>query len=75
MSEIERSLGVGKISIAHPAKVRLICATKFKNDRTDAMAWAKLLHLGELPTVWTCHDEQPLRLRYLTRERQTKFSD
>ncbi len=37
--------------VAHPGQLRLIYRSKNKNDRKDAERLAKLLYLGELPTV------------------------
>jgi len=37
--------------VAHPGQLRLIFRSKNKNDRNDAERLAKLLYLGETPTV------------------------
>ena len=37
--------------VAHPGQLRLIFRSKDKNDRKDAERLAKLLYLGEVPTV------------------------
>ena len=37
--------------VAHPGQLRLIFRSKNKNDRNDAERLAKLLYLGEAPTV------------------------
>jgi transposase len=40
-----------RILVAHPGQLRLIFRSKTKNDRNDAERLAKLLYLGETPTV------------------------
>ena len=40
-----------RVLVAHPGQLRLIFRSKDKNDRKDAERLAKLLYLGELPTV------------------------
>jgi len=40
-----------RVLVAHPAQLRLIFRSKHKNDRNDAERLAKLLYLGETPTV------------------------
>jgi transposase len=40
-----------RILVAHPGQLRLIFRSKNKNDRNDAERLAKLLYLGEAPTV------------------------
>lgn len=40
-----------RVLVAHPARLRLIFRSKNKNDRNDAERLAKLLYLGETPTV------------------------
>jgi transposase len=40
-----------RVLVAHPCQWRLIFRSKGKNDRTDAERLAKLLYLGETPTV------------------------
>ena len=40
-----------RVSVAHPGQLRLIFRSKNKNDRNDAERLAKLLYLGEVPTV------------------------
>jgi transposase len=58
----EASLGYGaladrlgklaeRVVVAHPGQLRLIFRSKRKNDRVDAQKLAKLLFLGETPTV------------------------
>jgi hypothetical protein len=40
-----------RVVVAHPSQLRLIFRSKDKNDRNDAERLAKLLYLGEVPTV------------------------
>jgi transposase len=40
-----------RVVVAHPGQLRLIFRSKNKNDRKDAERLAKLLYLGEVPTV------------------------
>src|ERR1700756_4705667 len=40
-----------RVLVAHPGQLRLIFRPKSKNDRKDAERLAKLLYLGETPTV------------------------
>ena len=40
-----------RVVVAHPGHLRLIFRSKNKNDRNDAERLAKLLYLGETPTV------------------------
>jgi transposase len=40
-----------RVIVAHPGQLRLIYRSKNKNDRKDAERLAKLLYLGEVPTV------------------------
>jgi transposase len=40
-----------RVLVAHPGQLRLIFRAKNKNDRNDAERLAKLLYLGETPTV------------------------
>ena len=40
-----------RVLVAHPGQLRLIYRSKNKNDRNDAERLAKLLYLGEVPTV------------------------
>jgi len=40
-----------RVLVAHPGQLRLIFRSKNKNDRNDAERMAKLLYLGETPTV------------------------
>lgn len=40
-----------RVLVAHPGQLRLIFRSKHKNDRNDAERLAKLLYLGETPTV------------------------
>jgi transposase len=41
-----------RVVVAHPGQLRLIFRSKRKNDRVDAEKLAKLLFLGEVPTVY-----------------------
>lgn len=40
------------VAVAHPGLLKLIFRSKQKNDRRDAEKLAKLLYLGEVPTVY-----------------------
>jgi hypothetical protein len=40
-----------RVVVAHPGRLRLIFRSRNKNDRNDAERLAKLLYLGETPTV------------------------
>ena len=40
-----------RVAVAHPGQLRLIFRSKDKSDRRDAERLAKLLYLGEVPTV------------------------
>jgi transposase len=40
-----------RVLVAHPGQLRLIFRSKNKNDRSNAERLAKLLYLGETPTV------------------------
>lgn len=40
-----------RVAVAHPGQLRLIFRAKDKNDRKDAERLAKLLYIGEVPTV------------------------
>jgi transposase len=40
-----------RVLVAHPGHLRLIYRSKDKNDRKDAERLAKLLYIGEVPTV------------------------
>src|SRR5436305_10692186 len=40
-----------RVLVAHPGQMRLIFRSRNKNDRNDAERLAKLLYLGETPTV------------------------
>lgn len=40
-----------RVVVAHPGQLRLIFRSRDKNDRNDAERLAKLLYLGEIPTV------------------------
>jgi len=40
-----------RVLVTHPGQLRLIFRSKNKNDRNDAERLAKLLYLGETPTV------------------------
>jgi len=48
--DLLRPLAV-RVVVAHPGQLRLIFRSKNKNDRNDAERLAKLLYLGETPTV------------------------
>src|SRR3954453_12745424 len=48
--DLLRPLAV-RVVVAHPGQLRLISRSKNKNDRDDAERLAKLLYLGETPTV------------------------
>ena len=39
------------VAVAHPGLLTLIFRSKHKNDRRDALKLAKLLYIGEVPTV------------------------
>jgi transposase len=39
------------VAVAHPGLLRLIFRSKKKNDRRDALKLAKLLYIGEVPSV------------------------
>lgn len=43
------------VRVAHPGHLRLIFRSKRKNDRIDAQRLAKLLYLGEVPSVHVPH--------------------
>jgi len=43
---------VGKITVAHPQKVRWIAASKVKHDKHDALVLARLLAANLIPDVW-----------------------
>ncbi len=43
---------VGRVVVAHPAKVKLIADARVKTDRVDVLALAKLLRADMLPEVW-----------------------
>lgn len=40
------------VAVAHPGLLRLIFRSKKKNDRADALKLAKLLFIGEVPSVY-----------------------
>jgi transposase len=40
-----------RVTVAHPGRLRLIFKSRRKNDRIDAARLAKLLYLGEVPSV------------------------
>jgi hypothetical protein len=48
---------VGRVVVAHPAKVKLIADARVKTDRVDVLTLAKLLRADMLPEVWVppCH--------------------
>src|SRR5262245_27501026 len=48
--DLLRPLGA-RVVVAHPGQLRLIFRSRDKNDRKDAERLAKLLYLGEAPTV------------------------
>jgi transposase len=48
--DLLRPLAV-RVLVAHPGQLRLIFRSRNKNDRNDAERLAKLLYLGETPTV------------------------
>lgn len=48
---------VARVLVAHPGRLRLILRSKNKNDRNDAERLAKLLYLGETPTVHVSSQE------------------
>src|SRR6478672_8613366 len=48
--DLLRPLAV-RVVVAHPGQLRLIYRSKNKNDRKDAERLAKLLYIGEVPTV------------------------
>jgi len=49
----EQISGIARsVTVAHPGQLRLIFRSKKKNDRVDAEKLAKLLYLGEVPTVY-----------------------
>jgi transposase len=48
--DLLRPLAV-RVLVAHPGQLRLIFRSKNKNDRNDAERLAKLLYMGETPTV------------------------
>ena len=41
-----------RVAVAHPGLLRLIFRSKQKNDRADAFKLAKLLYIGEVPSVY-----------------------
>jgi transposase len=43
---------VGRVVVAHPAKVKLIADARVKTDRVDVLTLAKLLRADMLPEVW-----------------------
>jgi transposase len=43
---------VGRVVVAHPAKVKLIAEARVKTDRVDVLTLAKLLRADMLPEVW-----------------------
>src|SRR5215207_1400257 len=60
-----------RVLVAHPGQLRLIYRSKDKNDRKDAERIAKLLYLGEVPTVHV----PPARRSNLARVDQLPKSD
>jgi transposase len=56
----------GSIHLAHSGKVRLIAASRLKNDRIDARILADLLRVGYLPEVYI-PNESLRRWRFLIR--------
>jgi transposase len=43
---------VGRVVVAHPAKVKLIADARVKTERVDVLTLAKLLRADMLPEVW-----------------------
>lgn len=43
---------VGRVVVAHPAKVKLIAEARVKTDKVDVLTLAKLLRADMLPEVW-----------------------
>jgi transposase len=43
---------VGRVVVAHPAKVKLIADARVKTDKIDALTLAQLLRADMLPEVW-----------------------
>jgi transposase len=41
--------GISQVTMAHPLKVKLICAAQLKNDKVDALKLAQLLRLEMIP--------------------------
>jgi transposase len=58
----------GSIHLAHTGKVRLIAASRLKNDRLDACILADLLRVGYLPEVYI-PEERIRQWRLLVRHR------
>jgi len=43
---------VGRVVVAHPAKVKLIAAARVKTDKVDVLTLAQLLRADMIPEVW-----------------------
>src|SRR5215216_2785648 len=43
---------VGRVVVAHPAKVKLIAEARVKTDKVDVLTLAQLLRADMLPEVW-----------------------
>lgn len=43
---------VGRVVVAHPAKVKLIAAARVKTDKVDVLTLARLLRADMIPAVW-----------------------
>ena len=52
---------VGRVVVAHPAKVKLIAEARVKTDKVDVLTLAQLLRADMLPEVWV----PPLHVREL----------
>jgi len=52
---------VGRVVVAHPAKVKLIAEARVKTDKVDVLTLAQLLRADMLPEVWV----PPLHVRDL----------
>ncbi len=60
---------VGRVVVANPNQVKLIASSMVKTDKRDALALARLLAVGLIPSVWV--PPQPVReLRALVQHRQ-----
>jgi transposase len=64
---------VGRVVVAHPAKVKLIADARVKTDKVDVLTLAQLLRADMLPEVWV--PPQPVRdLRALLSHRRRLVS-